>query len=372
MSKRKAYLDHRGIQRVDLPDSVSEWERCHLEDLNIFYAEDFANDPLEILKQINTLTDFDEDQLSYIHSVKELLKFDASVLKLKFQRSVVESTISLLYEKLTKDPNMIITMKEAFVLQKVKRFIAAYDRLLSDIQDHHRQLKSYEGVYSKFICGFADLCCLETVNISTTEQTTWTNLRGMTVRSDADLHLFKLGLQQERTDTCVSIVKVKNIKTTKRNQERPQQRRKRMRSSTLDSSESSTDTSDSSTDSEGYNIRRPVYSTEDKHEPPLILDITNERAIGQHGGELLLNLNKFYGDSETDTLKLFGMIVIETSVIFTLLEMSKKHLEKLRNNEELDNQDEATIYYSPPYDILCEESRNILIENFMRLNNVNV
>lgn len=106
MSKRKAYLDHRGIQRVDLPDSVSEWERCHLEDLNIFYAEDFANDPLEILKQINTLTDFDEDQLSYIHSVKELLKFDASVLKLKFQRSVVESTISLLYEKLTKDPNM--------------------------------------------------------------------------------------------------------------------------------------------------------------------------------------------------------------------------------------------------------------------------
>ncbi|XP_076114756.1 uncharacterized protein LOC143082786 isoform X2 [Mytilus galloprovincialis] len=315
MSKRKAYLDHRGIQRVDLPDSVSEWERCHLEDLNIFYAEDFANDPLEILKQINTLTDFDEDQLSYIHSVKELLKFNASVLKLKFQRSVVESTISLLYEKLTKDPNM---------------------------------------------------------NISTTEQTTWTNLRGMTVRSDADLHLFKLGLRQERTDTCVSIVKVKNIKTTKRNQERPQQRRKRMRGSTLDISESSSDTSDSSTDSEGYNIRRPVYSTEDKHAPPLILDITNERAIGQHGGELLLNLNKFYGDSETDTLKLFGMIVIETSVIFTLLEMSKKHLEKLRNNEELDNQDEATIYYSPPYDILCEESRNILIENFMRLNNVNV
>lgn len=347
MFKRKAYLDHPGIQTVDLTDSVSNWERYHLEDLNIFYAEDFTMDPLEILKQIQTLTDFDEDQLLYIHSVQDWLKFDASVLKLKFQRSVIESTISFLYEKLTKEPNMVITMKEAFVVQKVKRFIAAYDRLLSEIQDHHRQLKSYEGVYSQFICGFADLCCLETVNISKTEQTTWTNLRGKTVRSEADFHFFKLGLQQERTDTCVSIVKVKNKMTTKRKQERQQQRRKRMRSSTLDSSESSSYTSDSSTDSEGHNRRRPVYSTEDKHAPPLILDITNERVIGQHGGELLLNLNKFYGDLETDTLTLPGMIVIETSVIFTLLEMSKKHLEKLKNNDELDNQDEATIYYSP-------------------------
>lgn len=52
--------------------------------------------------------------------------------------------------------------------------------------------------------------------------------------------------------------------------------------------------------------------------------------------------------------------------------MSRKHLEKLKNNQELEEQDEATIYYSPPYDILCEESRGILIENFMRLNNINI
>lgn len=96
-----------------------------------------------------------------------------------------------------------------------------------------------------------------------------------------------------------------------------------MKSSTLDTSESSSDTSDSSTDSEGCKIRRPVYSTEDKHAPPLILDITNERAIGQHGGELLLNLNKFYGDSELDTLKLLGMIVIETSVSTWMLKIEE-------------------------------------------------
>lgn len=52
--------------------------------------------------------------------------------------------------------------------------------------------------------------------------------------------------------------------------------------------------------------------------------------------------------------------------------MSRKHLEKLKNNQELDDHDEATSYYSPPYDILCEESRGILIENFMRLNNINI
>ncbi|XP_063398665.1 uncharacterized protein LOC134683346 [Mytilus trossulus] len=364
--KRKASLECPGSLKVDLPDWVSNWKRHNLESLNIYYAKDFSLDPLEVLKRMKTVTDLDEEQLSYIHSVRDFLKFDASVLKLKFQRSVVQSTIARLYSKLTKEPNMITTMKEAFVTQKVKRFITAFDRLLSEVYEHHRQLKSYEGVYSRFVCGFADLCCLEPIICSKAEQTVWKNLRGKTIKSEPDFRFFKLGLQQQRTDTCVSIVEVKN------NAKSCPQKRKRMRSSTSGTSESSSDTAYSSTHSDGHRRKSPRLRAAEKIEPPLIQDITTKRVLGQHGGELLLDLNRYYGDLKIDILTIPGMIVDETTVIFTLLEMSRKHLEKLKNNQELEEQDDATIYYSPPYDILCEESRGILIENFMRLNNINI
>lgn len=57
-------------------------------------------------------------------------------------------------------------------------------------------------------------------------------------------------------------------------------------------------------------------------------------------------------------------------VYFTLLEMSGTHFVKLYNNKTLDkDKDRATIHYCRPLDILVEEDRNILIENFMRFNN---
>ena len=103
--RRKASLDCPGSLSVDLPNRVSQWKSYPLEALNIYYAKDFSQDPLEILTRINTLKDLDEDQQSYIQSVKDLLKFDVSVLKLKFQRSVVQSMICQLDAKLTKEPN---------------------------------------------------------------------------------------------------------------------------------------------------------------------------------------------------------------------------------------------------------------------------
>ncbi|VDI71440.1 Hypothetical predicted protein [Mytilus galloprovincialis] len=97
---------------------------------------------------------------------------------------------------------------------------------------------------------------------------------------------------------------------------------------------------------------------------PLIERITNTRVLGQHGGELLLDLNKYQGSRIESELTMLGMIIDQTKVIFTLLIMSRNHLEKLKSNQLLLNDDRAVIYYSKPLDILSEESRSILIENF--------
>ena len=57
-------------------------------------------------------------------------------------------------------------------------------------------------------------------------------------------------------------------------------------------------------------------------------------------------------------------------VFFTVLEMTRKHYQKLRDNEDLDPDDRAVIYYSRPKDILLQPVRRSLIADFMLLNNI--
>ncbi|XP_063396340.1 uncharacterized protein LOC134680956 [Mytilus trossulus] len=128
--------------------------------------------------------------------------------------------------------------------------------------------------------------------------------------------------------------------------------------SLFDSSSGSSDTFSWPTDGEQEAVR------------PLIVRIANTRVLGQHGGELLLDLKRYQESSTESQLTIPGMIIDQTKVIFTVLVMSRTHLNKLKNNQLLQNDDRAVIYYSKPLDILSEESRSVLIENFMRLNNV--
>lgn len=50
--------------------------------------------------------------------------------------------------------------------------------------------------------------------------------------------------------------------------------------------------------------------------------------------------------------------------------MTRKHYQKLKDNEDLDIDDKAIIYYSNPKDILMEPERRTLIKDFMSLNNI--
>ncbi|CAC5390616.1 unnamed protein product [Mytilus coruscus] len=57
-------------------------------------------------------------------------------------------------------------------------------------------------------------------------------------------------------------------------------------------------------------------------------------------------------------------------VFVTVLEISRQHYIKLAANKELEDGDKAIIYYSRPFNILNERDRNVLIESFVRLNNM--
>ena len=50
--------------------------------------------------------------------------------------------------------------------------------------------------------------------------------------------------------------------------------------------------------------------------------------------------------------------------------MTVQHHTRLHYNHDLNEEDKATVYYAQPLDILKENDRKILIENFIRLNNI--
>lgn len=51
--------------------------------------------------------------------------------------------------------------------------------------------------------------------------------------------------------------------------------------------------------------------------------------------------------------------------------MSDNHIEELEKKKKYDDSmDEATIYYAKPLDLIFKEDRDILIDSFMMLNNI--
>ncbi|XP_076107773.1 uncharacterized protein LOC143076038 [Mytilus galloprovincialis] len=247
----------------------------------------------------------------------------------------------------------------------------ALDRLLEDVQHAFRSFKPYEGLFTQFVSAFAELCCLEAVKCGKVQETTWHNLANCTVISEPDLRFYKSGLEQKKTDNMVTVLEAsrnsrhshsRNQQVKNTIQVRKVRRRSREPSPKIfaldDSSSSSSGTCSWPTDGEQEAVR------------PLIERIANTRVLGQHGGELLLDLKRYQESTTESQLTMPGIIIDKTKVIFTVLVMSRIHLDKLKNNQLLQNDDRAVIYYSKPLDILSEESRSVLIENFMRLNNV--
>ncbi|KAK3102595.1 hypothetical protein FSP39_012476 [Pinctada imbricata] len=94
-----------------------------------------------------------------------------------------------------------------------------------------------------------------------------------------------------------------------------------------------------------------------------IMGHLDDNLIGQHGGELLfLSQNSFREN------KVFGIIVQETMVTFTALNIGKKQFENIVSGELFHKKDqEASLVISKPYDYLKESDREIVSEVLITL-----
>ncbi|KAK3103034.1 hypothetical protein FSP39_015928 [Pinctada imbricata] len=107
-------------------------------------------------------------------------------------------------------------------------------------------------------------------------------------------------------------------------------------------------------------VSSPTSSEASLHQMPQHLD---ERIVGQHGGELL-----FHYPDTIKRGKICGLIVQETQVTFTMLEMSKdQYKDIVDGNIRRGSEDRPTLKFSKPYDYLKTEDREYVIEAFIKL-----
>ncbi|CAG2224113.1 unnamed protein product [Mytilus edulis] len=183
---------------------------------------------------------------------------------------------------------------------------------------------------------FARLCQLITVPGSAcSAKKTMMTLQNVSVTSKADL---------DRATCVVSVVEINNLKQRKSKAEIKKDA-KHLKSSVEDGEKDST-------------------------EPPQIYTKVNTDILAQHGGDLLIHRQLYCSTLSSSTVYLYlpGMIVAGTEVIFTLMQIQRKHLMQLKEQKDTDLR--ATIYYSKPKDLLKKEDRDELFEAFTRLSNI--
>lgn len=343
-----------------LSDSVSQWDRCTFENqLQISYHYEYLETLSEVLEKTPKIGELTDEQISYCAEVKRYLeKIDgdiATTYKLKFRPQKFLAALDEIYEKFDEDgePN------ESFLKRAVMTFLLELSRFGEDIQNSD---EAEEACSTRLFCAFAEMCCMHSeISLDKGDCTIWKNFKGMTeVTSLPDIRLYSYGIKTTKTATSkskfpVSVVEVKkSVEKQFGESELLDPLTERLESTDLSSPISSLASSD-------HSFRKP----------PIEEYLTNSKSLGQHAGQLLLELHKCQKDYKNcPILTMSGMIIDGTKVFFTVLEMKKKHLNKLENNEELDEDDKALIYYSQPFDLIYSDERSILIDNIMRLNNI--
>ncbi|VDI64741.1 Hypothetical predicted protein [Mytilus galloprovincialis] len=371
--ERKSVNSCGGSKQI-LPDRTSDWKLTHANLLHVFYKNDYLLNPTDVLQTMQMLHELDEKQKQYVSSLQNFLKFDSNLHEFCHSPVLVKEKLDRLLPK-QESLNELQTCNEVSVSTlKGDRFITALYRLHDKIQKQRRaRYRLNEGMFTQLVLTLGEICYLEGERCSSGDESIWCNLRGCKrVISNPDCRFYKQGhLMNDncapvKPTTVVSIHEVKNAKKFE-GLEHPEKKRKRKR---FKRSHFSTEESESCSSS-GISRWLSAQLLDMSKEPiPEIIADLNEQVLGQHAGELLLDLHEYGLDDHISQLTSPGLIIDGTKVYFTLLEMSKSHYEKLCKNVELDETDRAIIYYSRPLDILHLESRNTLIENFVRLNNI--
>ncbi|XP_076078258.1 uncharacterized protein LOC143048456 [Mytilus galloprovincialis] len=356
-----------------LNKTVSKWERLHVQHhLKIQYASTYTEQPLDLITKVaGEVSPFSKEQDEYIKFVNKYLLFSMPLTSFHHQSKIVADSLSTCEN----DIKELEERDKSWWVLKLKVFVAGIRALLEDVKDYRRKNHPCEDFCTSFVGVFADLCCLRVQYCKGVRHIVMENLQDIKqVTSEPDIRLFKCGLDHEFSKVMVSVVKVKPDLTynpvipSGKAKKRRKTFRERSRHSGFSSENVHSKCSTSSMD---------TLESVDTEELSIKVDL-NDRVLGQHAGELLLDLNnKHKGDEKQHleeelkkNLTMTGMIVDGTRVFFTLLEMTRKHYQKLKDNEDLDIDDKAIIYYSNPKDILMEPERRTLIKDFMSLNNI--
>ncbi|CAC5399312.1 unnamed protein product [Mytilus coruscus] len=296
---------------------VSEWDIMDVEsNFRIFYDSDLLPTSTQLQEKLNFIGQLTGEQVKYADIVKRHLEKKNLVLFRKLKslprnvpcvefKALIED---ILVKLLDEEPDRLTRYRIGCFLKSLRSFTADVNRN----PDH----KIYEESYTKLFIAFSEMCCLHAFfPIGKGDQTDWKNLReNKNVTSQPDIRLMKSGLDVTRKEEFysllvvhVAVVQVKKIL----------QLEKRLESTSCDSF-------NSGTGSDAGSSQRPR-----------IEEFLSKRVLGQHAGELLLDLHTLVNPTEMTTLSFPGMIVNKTEVILTLLEISRDHLQKLESDTDI-------------------------------------
>ncbi|XP_071174910.1 uncharacterized protein [Mytilus edulis] len=351
---------------------VSNWTLRHVESLNICYASEYLEDPLDMFDKIGIqLKPLSELQRKYVEKLKSLLYFDANgpenrqeiytrdiCTDLNYQIKDQLETLNI--ENKPHSADILHVHESDLFLDSIAR-IRAFDFILEllnilkiykniyQLMKNHVTIATEESgkLYVPMASKLAELCQLRAES-GKGRRSQWSRLLENDVYSEPDLRLYKKGMplvdsEVEGPDTCITVTMHQKDFCQRLNE----------------------------THSKRSNNDTTIFNED--IQAPRLLQSLNESVLGKHAGELLLDIRsngirKKNGD--TNERIMLGTIIDGTKVYLTLLEMTETHCRKLERQDQLTDTDRACIYYFKPFDIIFEEERNMLIECLMRLNNI--
>ncbi|VDI70143.1 Hypothetical predicted protein [Mytilus galloprovincialis] len=346
--------DH-GEYLSSLPTKTSCWNIHCLESLGIFYNTTYHPSPLDILSIVNEeleifgpLTD---DQRILVEKIQKSVLLNTSMFdedmhfKTKLVQKKKKNAAMFLpdleenMKNLSNDP-CLGTVKN--FLLKVQLLISCQGAYLYGI----RQTGAPEVMIVDILKEFCLMC--DIVPIPGSAKKCSMKIHNVNVKSSSDVVLvpmmYRLNAFDKETACIVTFAEVEIV--------------------------------------QGLQKTRETRSTPDggasdvKPEPSIYQDVP-PKFLGQHGGDLLIHKDIYGGNLSKGRMFRYlpGMICIGTRVIFTLLKIAGTHLREIMTMSKYDTiktSSKATIYYSEPKDLLKKEDRDILVESFVRLNNINV
>ncbi|XP_063396896.1 uncharacterized protein LOC134681275 isoform X2 [Mytilus trossulus] len=348
------YRDH-GEHLSSLPTKTSCWNINCLESLGIFYNTTYHPSPLDILSIVNEeleifgpLTD---DQRILVEKLQKSLILNTSMFDedIHFKTKLVQKNkrnaamflpdLEDNMKNLSNDP-CLGTVKN--FLLKVQLMISCEGSYLYGI----RQTGAPEEMVIDILKEFCLMC--DIVPIPGSAKKCSMKIDNVNVKSSSDVVLvpmkYRLNAFDKETASIVTFAEVEMV--------------------------------------QGLQNKRETRSTpaggesDVKPEPSIYQDVP-PRFLGQHGGDLLIHKDIYGGNLSKGRMFRYlpGMICIGTRVIFTLLKIAGTHLREIMTMSKCDTiktSSKATIYYSEPKDLLKKEDRDILVESFVRLNNIDV